>query len=227
MPSSWKTSSVVSRTHRRIKRRIGVFCPWPHAGGSTAGWPVIFSPSSSRLGDRALLTEIRPCDPPFVLRTAHVSCMAIYSRRGAALITQSPFSPRGYSAAHAHPQRNRRPHVPPGTSRGVLGLAARGRLREIHDSSERRSGAPTATSSAPLGEEVLASCSEEARKFLLETSVLRTMTGPPCDAVTGKEGSANIPRGLAPISSWFLWRRGRVVPLPLPILLALARIQGT
>jgi len=48
-----------------------------------------------------------------------------------------------------------------------------------------------------LGEEVLGSLTEEVRQFLLETSVLRTMTAPLCDAVTGREGSANILRELA------------------------------
>ena len=48
-----------------------------------------------------------------------------------------------------------------------------------------------------LGEEVLAGLTEEVREFLLETSVLRTMTGPLCDAVTGREGSARLLRELA------------------------------
>jgi LuxR family transcriptional regulator, maltose regulon positive regulatory protein len=48
-----------------------------------------------------------------------------------------------------------------------------------------------------LGEEVLAGLTEEVRQFLLETSVLRTMTGPLCDAVTGREGSARFLRELA------------------------------
>jgi LuxR family transcriptional regulator, maltose regulon positive regulatory protein len=48
-----------------------------------------------------------------------------------------------------------------------------------------------------LGEEVLAGLPEEVRQFLLETSVLRTMTGPLCDAVTGREGSAALLRELA------------------------------
>jgi LuxR family maltose regulon positive regulatory protein len=47
-----------------------------------------------------------------------------------------------------------------------------------------------------LGEEVLAGLPEEVRRFLLETSVLRTMTGPLCDAVTGGEGSARLLREL-------------------------------
>jgi LuxR family maltose regulon positive regulatory protein len=47
-----------------------------------------------------------------------------------------------------------------------------------------------------LGEEVLAGLSEEVRQFLLETSVLRAMTGPLCDAVTGREGSARLLREL-------------------------------
>jgi LuxR family maltose regulon positive regulatory protein len=47
-----------------------------------------------------------------------------------------------------------------------------------------------------LGEEVLAGLPEEVRQFLLETSVLRTMTGPLCDAVTGGEGSAMLLREL-------------------------------
>ncbi len=47
-----------------------------------------------------------------------------------------------------------------------------------------------------LGEEVLAGLTEEVRSFLLETSVLRTMTGPLCDAVTGGEGSAVLLREL-------------------------------
>ena len=48
-----------------------------------------------------------------------------------------------------------------------------------------------------LGEEVVAGLTEEVRQFLLETSVLRTMTGPLCDAVTGREGSAILLRELA------------------------------
>src|SRR5215208_1615494 len=48
-----------------------------------------------------------------------------------------------------------------------------------------------------LGEEVLAGLTEEVREFLLETSVLRTMTGPLCDAVTGSEGSARLLRELS------------------------------
>jgi LuxR family transcriptional regulator, maltose regulon positive regulatory protein len=47
-----------------------------------------------------------------------------------------------------------------------------------------------------LGDEVLAQLPEDVRKFLLETSVLRAMTGPLCDAVTGGEGSARILREL-------------------------------
>jgi len=48
-----------------------------------------------------------------------------------------------------------------------------------------------------LGEEVLAGLTEEVRRFLLETSVLRRLTGPLCDAVTGREGSAGLLRELA------------------------------
>src|SRR5215208_5335347 len=48
-----------------------------------------------------------------------------------------------------------------------------------------------------LGEEDLGGLSEEVRQFLLETSVLRTMTAPLCDAVTGREGSARLLRELA------------------------------
>src|SRR5215204_1973548 len=48
-----------------------------------------------------------------------------------------------------------------------------------------------------LGEEVLAGLTEEMRQFLLETSVLRTMTAPLCDAVTGREGSGQVLRELA------------------------------
>ena len=48
-----------------------------------------------------------------------------------------------------------------------------------------------------LGEEVLAGLTEEVRQFLLETSVLRSMTGPLCDAVTGREGSVRLLRELA------------------------------
>src|SRR5215203_29971 len=47
-----------------------------------------------------------------------------------------------------------------------------------------------------LGEEVLAGLSEEVRQFLLRTSVLRTMTGPLCDAVTGREDSSRVLREL-------------------------------
>src|SRR5215208_1961606 len=48
-----------------------------------------------------------------------------------------------------------------------------------------------------LGEEVLAGLTEEVRQFLLRTSVLRTMTGPLCEAVTGREDSAFLLRSLA------------------------------
>src|SRR5829696_7958802 len=48
-----------------------------------------------------------------------------------------------------------------------------------------------------LGEEVLAGLCEDVRQFLLETSVLRTMTGALCDAVTGREDSARLLRELA------------------------------
>jgi LuxR family maltose regulon positive regulatory protein len=48
-----------------------------------------------------------------------------------------------------------------------------------------------------LGEEVMASLSEEVREFLLKTSVLRRMTGSLCDAVVGREGSGNVLRELA------------------------------
>jgi LuxR family maltose regulon positive regulatory protein len=48
-----------------------------------------------------------------------------------------------------------------------------------------------------LGEEVLAYLPAEVRQFLLETSVLRTMAGPVCDAVTGREDSAKLLRELA------------------------------
>jgi ATP/maltotriose-dependent transcriptional regulator MalT len=48
-----------------------------------------------------------------------------------------------------------------------------------------------------LAGEVLAGLSEEVREFLLETSVLRRMTGPLCDAVAGREGSGKLLRELA------------------------------
>jgi len=48
-----------------------------------------------------------------------------------------------------------------------------------------------------LGEEVLAHLSEDMRQFLLTTSVLRRLTGPLCDAVTGRQDSANMLRELA------------------------------
>jgi ATP/maltotriose-dependent transcriptional regulator MalT len=48
-----------------------------------------------------------------------------------------------------------------------------------------------------LGDEVLAGLSEEVREFLLETSVLRSLTGPLCDAVAGREGSGKLLRELA------------------------------
>ena len=48
-----------------------------------------------------------------------------------------------------------------------------------------------------LGEEVLAYLTENVRRFLLETSVLRRLTGPLCDAVTGRKGSAKLLRELA------------------------------
>jgi LuxR family transcriptional regulator, maltose regulon positive regulatory protein len=48
-----------------------------------------------------------------------------------------------------------------------------------------------------LGEEVLAGLPEEVREFLLVTSVLRSMTGPLCDAVVGRKGSGKVLRELA------------------------------
>ena len=48
-----------------------------------------------------------------------------------------------------------------------------------------------------LAEEVLGGIQEEVRTFLLMTSVLRSMTGPLCDAVTGREGSSRLLRELA------------------------------
>lgn len=48
-----------------------------------------------------------------------------------------------------------------------------------------------------LGEEILSGLDEEMRRFVLETSVLRTMTGPLCDAVTGREDSTMLLRELA------------------------------
>jgi LuxR family maltose regulon positive regulatory protein len=48
-----------------------------------------------------------------------------------------------------------------------------------------------------LGEEILAGLTEEVREFLLRTSILRTMTGPLCDAVTAREDSAMLLRELA------------------------------
>jgi LuxR family transcriptional regulator, maltose regulon positive regulatory protein len=48
-----------------------------------------------------------------------------------------------------------------------------------------------------LGEEVLAGLPEDTKEFLLRTSVLRRMTGPLCDAVVGREGSAKLLRELA------------------------------
>jgi LuxR family maltose regulon positive regulatory protein len=48
-----------------------------------------------------------------------------------------------------------------------------------------------------LGEEVLADLPDDVRTFLFETSILRTMTGPLCDAVTGREDSARLLRELA------------------------------
>jgi LuxR family transcriptional regulator, maltose regulon positive regulatory protein len=48
-----------------------------------------------------------------------------------------------------------------------------------------------------LGEEVLADLTEQLRRFLLESSVLRTMKGPLCDALTGREDSAILLRELA------------------------------
>jgi LuxR family maltose regulon positive regulatory protein len=48
-----------------------------------------------------------------------------------------------------------------------------------------------------LGEEVLAYLPAEVREFLLRSSILRTMSGPLCDAVTGREDSTRVLRELA------------------------------
>jgi LuxR family transcriptional regulator, maltose regulon positive regulatory protein len=50
---------------------------------------------------------------------------------------------------------------------------------------------------ALLVEEILASLPQKTREFLLETSVLRAMTGSLCDAVVGREGSGPLLRELA------------------------------
>ena len=43
-----------------------------------------------------------------------------------------------------------------------------------------------------LAEEVLEGQDEQLRTFLLETSVLDRLSGPLCDAVTGREGSQTL-----------------------------------
>jgi LuxR family transcriptional regulator, maltose regulon positive regulatory protein len=48
-----------------------------------------------------------------------------------------------------------------------------------------------------LGEEVLAGLSEDVREFLLRTSILRSMTGSLCDALTGREDSGHMLHELA------------------------------
>jgi LuxR family transcriptional regulator, maltose regulon positive regulatory protein len=48
-----------------------------------------------------------------------------------------------------------------------------------------------------LGEEVLAGLPGDVRDFLLMTSVLRSLTGPFCDEVAGREGSGKLLRELA------------------------------
>ncbi len=48
-----------------------------------------------------------------------------------------------------------------------------------------------------LGEEVLAGLPGDVREFLLMTSVLRSMAGPLCDAVTGRDDSGQMLRQLA------------------------------
>jgi LuxR family transcriptional regulator, maltose regulon positive regulatory protein len=48
-----------------------------------------------------------------------------------------------------------------------------------------------------LGEEILATLSEEVREFLLRTSILESMSGPLCDAVVGREDSGYLLRELA------------------------------
>ena len=48
-----------------------------------------------------------------------------------------------------------------------------------------------------LVEEILVGLDENVRRFLLQTSILRAMTGPLCDAVTGGEGSASLLREFA------------------------------
>ena len=48
-----------------------------------------------------------------------------------------------------------------------------------------------------LGEEVLAGLPGDVRDFLLMTSVLRSLTGPLCDEVAGREGSGKLLRELA------------------------------
>ena len=46
-----------------------------------------------------------------------------------------------------------------------------------------------------LAEEVLEGQDEQLRTFLLETSVLDRLSGPLCDAVTGREGSQTLLQG--------------------------------
>jgi LuxR family maltose regulon positive regulatory protein len=46
----------------------------------------------------------------------------------------------------------------------------------------------TTTSWTTSPEQVLARQSKDVRHFLLETSILESLTGPLCDAVTGRDG---------------------------------------
>jgi LuxR family maltose regulon positive regulatory protein len=55
-----------------------------------------------------------------------------------------------------------------------------------------------------LVEEILSGLDENVRRFLLQTSILRAMTGPLCDAVMGGEGSARLLREFARSNQFLL-----------------------
>ena len=70
-----------------------------------------------------------------------------------------------------------------------------------------------------LGDEVLANLREDDREFLLRTSILRSFTGPLCDAVMETKGSGKLLRDTRPLEPVrdTPGRRGRMVSLPSPL----------
>ena len=75
-----------------------------------------------------------------------------------------------------------------------------------------------------LAEEVLERQNEQVQAFLLETSVLYSLSGPLCDALTGRnDGQHTLEAGEGELTGRSAGRRAGLVPLPSPLRRVLAR----